>query len=422
MAQIRNFTEAHEALQAFYGSTGQKRYTLGRIRALLKFLGNPQDDLHIIHVAGTSGKTSTAYYAAALLKAAGCTVGLTVSPHVDEINERLQINLTPLPEDEFCKALSDFLTLVDQSGIKPSYFELMIALAFYEFRRRQVDYAVVEVGLGGLLDATNVVSHEDKVCVITDIGLDHTEVLGKTLAAITGQKAGIIQQRNHVFIFDQSPEVMNVVREVADVKNAKLHQALAVSPPETKSLPLFQQRNFELALSSVSFVLSRDQHPPLTSRQIQAAVHTYIPARMEVIKMDGQTLIIDGAHNAQKIEELLKSIKAWFGDRRTTALVAFVSGHDSRWQGTLDILLAEVSELIITSYAATQDTPKTGTNPEAVASYCAKRQFTDYIVEPSPQKAYQLLKAASSPLKLVTGSFYLLNDIRPLIRREITHK
>src|SRR5690606_38872097 len=120
-----------------------------------------------------------------LLAAAGQKVGMTVSPHVYEVNERVQINTKPLAETQFCRELSRFLNIIQSSGVRPTYFELLVAFAYWEFAEQGVDYAVIEVGLGGLLDGTNVVARDDKVCIITDIGFDHTSVLGKTLSAIT---------------------------------------------------------------------------------------------------------------------------------------------------------------------------------------------------------------------------------------------
>ena len=172
---IRTIEEAEAALLPYVPLVAQltgKATTLERaIIPLMALAGNPQDRLKTVHIAGTSGKTSTSYYIAALLGAAGKTVGLTVSPHVDSITERIQINGQPLPDAEFCQELETFLDIVKQAPQPPSYFELLYAFALWVFGRRHVDYAVIETGMGGLYDATNVATRADKVCVITDIGL-----------------------------------------------------------------------------------------------------------------------------------------------------------------------------------------------------------------------------------------------------------
>src|SRR5665213_595829 len=219
----KTFAEANKILSGFIPTEDTGVYNTDRIKMFMDYLGNPQDKLRVIHVAGTSGKTSTSYYVASLLQASGKKVGLTVSPHVDQVNDRLQINLVPLAEAEFCEVLVKFLEVVEKSGFDLTYFELLVALAYWEFERQKVDYAVVEVGLGGLLDGTNVVSSANKICVITDIGLDHITTLGDTLEKIATQKAGIIQEDNVVFAYAQVKEVNDVFITSTKAKHAKLH-------------------------------------------------------------------------------------------------------------------------------------------------------------------------------------------------------
>ena len=193
MTKLRSFNDIDTVLKDFIPPMRSFRsvYTLDTMRALMLALGNPQNSYKTIHVAGTSGKTSTSYYIAALLGQTGKKIGLSVSPHVDNVNERVQIDLVPLDEHEYCQQFSTFLQIINKLRIKPTYFELLIAFAFWQFAQEKVDYAVIEVGLGGLLDGTNVIERSDKVCVIADIGLDHVAVLGNSLAGIAAQKAGI---------------------------------------------------------------------------------------------------------------------------------------------------------------------------------------------------------------------------------------
>ena len=246
MKSIHNFEEAREVLAKFVPSRGTTPYKLDNMRRLMTELGDPQNSYRVVHVAGTSGKTSTSYYVAALLGQTGKKVGLTVSPHVDEVNERLQVNLAPMPEVEFCSVLEEFLSVIEKSDIKPSYFELLVALAYWEFARQKVDYAVVEVGLGGLLDGTNVISRPDKVCVITDIGLDHTNVLGGDLTSIAYQKAGIITSHNPVFTYEQDQKVMQEIKKRCEIEHAQLF-AVTVPKNTAHHLPMFQQHKFFFA-------------------------------------------------------------------------------------------------------------------------------------------------------------------------------
>ena len=378
-------------------------------------LGNPQDKLKVVHVAGTSGKTSTSYFVASLLQKAGLHVGLTVSPHVDSLNERVQIDLTPLLEVEFCKALSEFLDIIAKGSIKPSYFEFMIAFAYWEFERRHVDYAVVEVGLGGLLDATNVVTRKDKICVITDIGLDHTEILGDTLGKIATQKAGIIQEGNHVFAYIQGAEVDTVLEHVARDKHAELHEISAPKDGADFGLPLFQRRNFYLATQAAIYALRVDKQPVLTKSQLRSAALVHIPARMEIVKREGRTIIIDGAHNAQKLQTLFESIHDSFPDQEIAVLAGFVEGDSQRLRGSLQVLAANTKHVLVTSFYSEKDYPKHSVKPEIVVEYLKSVGDSDCEVETDPRVALTRLFTRPEPLLLITGSFYLLNHIRPIL-------
>jgi dihydrofolate synthase/folylpolyglutamate synthase len=371
----------------------------------------------VVHIAGTSGKTSTAYFTASLLAAAGHKVGLTVSPHVDQLNERAQINCIPLEETQFCAEIDIFLKLVKRSGILPSYFEFMVAFAYWEFARQKVDYAVVEVGLGGLLDATNVVERDDKVCVITDIGLDHTELLGNTVQEIAAQKAGIIQKRNHVFMYRQTDEITEVVAQQAQQKQASLHLVPDGSASAPASdLPAFQRRNLWLAAYIDFYILGRDYQTELTEAQITTAAQVYIPARMEIVKHAGKTLVIDGAHNAQKISTLLAAIREKYLDQEIAALVGFVEGDPKRLRGALEALTRDCRGLIATSFYEEKDYPKHSVPTARVKKLCHELGYDDVQTIEDAKQALNLLLGRSEPILLVVGSFYLLNHIRPLLR------
>lgn len=412
--KIQTFAEAEAALRPFY-SNAATPYRLDTMRQLMSFLGNPQDKLRVIHVAGTSGKTSTAYYVASLLESTGATVGLTVSPHVETLNERVQINHQPLPEALFGQRLDEFLELVKRSGCRPSYFEVMIGLAYWVFARQAVDYAVIEVGLGGLLDGTNVISRADKVCLITDIGLDHTEILGDTLAKIAAQKAGIILPGNHVFMYRQGAAVRKAVKRQIDKQGATLQELGQTDQIVLPDLPLFQQRNLGLAVRAVDYVLRRDGQPPLTPLVIKRAAKRQIPARFERFAVDGGVVIVDGSHNSQKVEALLASVTALYPSQKPIALVAFVAGRDSRWQEAVKVMLPRVQSLVITGFTAAQDVPKQSVDPSLIADFCRQQGFTDVQVADDPAVAWQQLRSQPGNVKLVTGSFYLLNHLRPLI-------
>lgn len=409
---IRNLAEATEALKRFYNQPGSNTYTLDRMRELMAYLDNPQNHLKIVHVAGTSGKTSTVYYVSALLEASGATVGLTVSPHVNEVNERVQINHTPLPEPVFCRALDEFLSVVERSGVKPSYFECLVAFAFWQFKRMGVDYAVIEVGLGGLVDGTNVVSREDKVCIITDIGFDHTHILGNTLSEIATQKAGIILPGNHVFMHQQPTEVMSVVHAMCRKQNAELEVIGAGQARAATTLPLFQQRNFVIAEQAVQYVLRRDGAKPLSEAQAQTAATTFVPGRMETHQLHGKTVIFDGAHNAQKMSALVESVKEMYPDREVAALVSFVRGASERWQQTLNTLEPLCKHFVISTFDDAQDSIKQSVPVDEIAAYLRDKQTVTLVIEPDLKQACEALLAQPEPILLITGSLYLLSNAR----------
>jgi dihydrofolate synthase/folylpolyglutamate synthase len=408
--KIANFAEAHERLRQFYNAS--QEYKLDTMRQFMSYLGNPQNSLRVIHVAGTSGKTSTCYYAAALLRAAGYKVGLTVSPHVDEVNERVQIDLQPLPEAEFCAALGEFMDLVAGSNLPLSYFEVMVAFAYWYFAKESVDYAVVEVGLGGRIDGTNIIDRQDKICVITNIGLDHTRVLGASLTQIAAEKAGIITTGNDVFVCDQAEDIIEVCAGRCVAVGATMHVVTAERSAALAELPLFQQRNFQLAAAAVREVMKRE-HKMLNKLSVKEAATAYIPARMEIVELGSKTIILDGAHNGQKLHALTESIAERYPDQPVAAMVAFVRGDDQRIQGALDELLPHLSYCIVTEFAGEQDVPKTSVAAEDVAVLLEERGFTDYAVAPNPETALEQLLQRPERILLVAGSFYLLNHVRP---------
>ncbi|MET0779541.1 MAG: Mur ligase family protein [Candidatus Saccharimonadales bacterium] len=419
MKQIPSLAAAPGALEAYWPNRSTvHRMSLDYMRDLLDYLGNPQNQLRVIHVAGTSGKTSTAYYAAALLTASGKKVGLTVSPHVDFLNERVQIDMVPLPEKAFVQALNEFMARVEEGGFTPTYFELLCAFAFWEFARQKVDYAVIEVGVGGLLDNTNLVSRTDKVCILTDIGFDHMSVLGYTLPEIAAQKAGIIQLHNAVFCWRQGREVMEMFVAAARQRQADLH-VLDKSQlgAEYGFLPLFQRRNFELARHAAQFTLKRDgdQLPP--DEAVLLAAHTLVPARMEIRHIQGKTVIIDGSHNPQKLQALAESIQAQFPGQKVAVLVGFAKSRapENRIEAGTHELLQLAAHLIITSFVINRNDPHYSIDPQSMAKACDAEGYTAYEIIEEPVAAFQALIKRPEPIVVVAGSFYLLNTIRPLL-------
>lgn len=406
---INTIDQAEAALRAYIsGSSMAENYTLTRMHALLDFLGNPQESLRIVHVAGTSGKTSTAYFIRALAQAGGARTGLTVSPHMDSITERVQIDGAPLPEKTFVSYLREFLPLVEKSATHPSYFEVVIAFAYWVFAREKVDVAVVEVGLGGLLDATNTVRRADKLCVITDIGLDHTEILGETIPLIAAQKAGIIQPGNTVIVQDQSPEALEVITQIAAKKHAMMHTARATTIAE---LPPFQQRNFGIAVAAYAEL----RLPPLTPKQITHAATQTPAGRLEIHTIGNKTIIVDGAHNAQKLAALHEALIAR-GITKTTVACNMVAAPAQKIDEAVATLTTFSQRVIVPAFTIGQDFKnRHAIKPADFAHYLTSRNIPAEIADNNKAVITALLDAPEDTV-VITGSLYLVQALRPLLR------
>lgn len=417
MKHISSLAEAPAVLETMWPARGAlHRMSLDRMREIMDYLGNPQDTYKVVHIAGTSGKTSTAYYTAALLKAAGKRTGLTVSPHVEGLQERVQIDMTPLPETVFVREINTFMEQIVAGGLHPTYFELLCAFAFWEFARQRVEYAVVEVGVGGLLDNTNVISRSDKVCVLTDIGFDHMSVLGSTLPEIAAQKAGIIQLHNPVFCWKQPEPVLRAFRAAARQKQADLHTIQAAgSGVDVAFLPLFQRRNMELALHVVRFLLKRDGGR-LTRSGVLLAAHTQVPARMEMRQIAGKTVILDGSHNPQKLHTLMESVHARFPGIPVAVLAGFAKSKTPEHRtgaGARELLSAE--HIIVTAFTVNRARPHPSEDPAGIARTFKAAEYGSFEIVPDPEVAFRALLERPEPVVVVTGSFYLLNAIRPVL-------
>lgn len=378
----------------------------------MEYLGQPQEKFKTVHIAGTSGKTSTCYYTAALLAASGKKVGLTVSPHVTAINERVQINGRPVPEAEFCQALTEFLGIIEKVPIEPSWFEVMVAFAYWYFARQKVDYAVVEVGLGGLLDGTNVIKRADKVCIITDIGFDHMHILGKTLPEIAEQKAGIIHEGNTVLTYRQSPEVMEVIEGYSHSQRADLQ---VIEPLATydfwEAMPDYQRRNWSLAFRVYQYLRERDSLTDLSSEALQATLKISVPGRMDILKYGGKIIIMDGAHNAQKMSAFASSFKQLYPGVRPAVLLSLKKGKEA--QEVAAILGPLTDRLVITRFSIAQDTPVISIKPEEL-----KKVFAAYMeavsIEADQSKALQKVLNGPEDVIIITGSLYLLSQVKEL--------
>ncbi len=336
------------------------RLGLDRIRELLDRLGRPQDDLKFVHVAGTNGKGSTCAYLASILQEAGYQTGLFTSPFIETFEERIRVNGRNISREE----LSDVtITVRDQAEAMidhPTEFELMTAVALVHFARCACDVVVLEVGLGGRLDSTNAIDAPE-VAVIARIGLDHTALLGSTLAAIAGEKAGIVKSGVPVVSWPQDPEAMNAIEQTTHVQGStltvpdfsQLHVGAVdrrlggsvrffdygpLCDLETFLLGSYQPSNAALAIET-AWVLRKGGWD-ISDAAVRAGVaQARWPGRFEIVDA-GQgrpTVVVDGGHNPQGAQALVDSLIDVFPDKKPVFIVGVL--EDKNYPEMLEIIL-----------------------------------------------------------------------------------
>ena len=323
---------------------------LERTRALLAALGNPEKALKFVHITGSNGKGSTAAMLASVLTAAGYRTGLFTSPHLYRFNERFQVNGAPIPDAALDRLAKRVLAAADTLPEHPTEFELMTAIGFLWFAEAGCDLVVVEVGLGGRLDSTNVIPAPE-VCVVTNIGLEHTAILGDTLEKIATEKCGIIKHGAHAVLFGQTEGVENVAREtcaredvpltitaqseltrISSSLDGQVFRYRGHGPFHLRLLGEYQLLN-ALTVVDVSFALRARGWDKLTDEAIDEGLsHAQWPGRLELLRR-GPDFIVDGAHNPQCVDALMDSLAALYGDKKLIFLTGVL--RDKDWQQML---------------------------------------------------------------------------------------
>lgn len=336
-------------------------FNLDRMFALIESLGNPQTKYPIIHVAGTKGKGSTSALCAAGLKAAGYKVGLYTSPHLEDFVERIRVGGGPISHEQLADWVEEIKPHVARIE-KLTTFEITTALAFMAFAKCGVNAAVFEVGLGGRLDATNVVA--PKVSVITSLSYDHTTVLGNTLALIAGEKAGIIKEGAPVVSSPQKEEALEVLRRVARLRGCEFTlvgkdvtfefvesslegQALTVHRPSSAvqfKIPLLGRHQLENA--ATAYAALKASGIPLTDEQIQTGFsQVQWRARFEVMRVE-PPVIFDCAHNQDSFERLRETLEEYFPGKN--AYLIFGASEDKNIPGMFAEMKPKIRKLIVT--------------------------------------------------------------------------
>lgn len=370
-----------------------KKHTLEHTKTFLKRLGNPAVDRKIVHVAGTNGKGSVCAYLQAILMAEGKRTGFFTSPHLVSVNERIRVDNIQIDNETFLKVFRKVLKIVRQmveDGIEhPSYFEFLFGMGMTAFAETDVEYIILETGLGGRLDATNAIDNP-ALAIITSISLDHTAILGDTIEKIAGEKAGIIKPGVPVFFDGSSKKAAEVIKAKASelgvscrevMKNAyeiqEVHRKYiafsrrsAYDKDVIFQVPMcgcYQAMNAELALEASEYLLAGEEIH--MDRWKEALAELHWEGRMERV---GAHITVDGAHNPGAMEAFVESVKALDESERGEMVLLFSAVSDKKYDQMIEYLC---ENLDVKAYVVTQIEDERGVSAEELADVF--RRYTD---------------------------------------------
>lgn len=405
---------------------------LENISNLLKHLGNPHKTLKTIHIAGTNGKGSTGFFLNSIFKESGYKTGLYTSPHLVDIRERITVGARKIPQKSFIELSERIFGVMDKENLPVTFFEFVTALSFLYFVEENIDIGIIEVGLGGRLDATNVIN--PLVSVITEIGLEHTQYLGSSIKEIALEKGGIIKEGVPVFISAENNEAVTALNNKAikekttcfqcgkDFTVSQINEDLrhdnkiplpqifslkfqnqALNNLEIETAGTFQVKNSATA-AAVSLHL-RDIYPKIDGPCIREGLkNTRIPCRMELVQ-ESPYIVLDTAHNLQAIETLVENIERFFTYKRLIVLLGMMKDKD--YENIIKAFSFQTDIFIMTEpeseRALSADLLKNA------ASACQIKAYLEKKVANGLNKAKQL--AEPDDLILITGSFYILGEV-----------
>jgi dihydrofolate synthase/folylpolyglutamate synthase len=431
-----NYNQAEEYLNTFtnyeqipgmtYTGAG---YSLEHLEELLRRMGNPQLAARTIHIAGTKGKGSVAAMIAQVLSGSGYRTGLYTSPHFHTLRERIAVDGRMISEAAFAAAMAGIKPFIesmrqDTSFRQLTHFEALTALAFAHFRKKRVDFQVLEVGLGGRLDATNVVP-QPAVCIITAISLDHTQILGNTLEEIAREKAGIVKPGCWTVISPQPPEAALAIAEICLEKEAKVvqvgkdvtwrkiggdfqHQSLAIDGRTGNyqvRIPLLGDFQLENAATSVAAleILSSNGSAISAANITQGLAQVRWSGRFQTIQQQ-PTVVIDGAHNVASMKRLVDNIKAYFPGKRI--LLVFGTSCDKDIPGIINELVSLSPQVILTQASHS----RAATLPALAAEFTKRNIETEARKTVTEAISRALSLASKTDVVCVTGSLFVVAE------------
>ncbi|HOD80057.1 MAG TPA: folylpolyglutamate synthase/dihydrofolate synthase family protein [Phycisphaerae bacterium] len=411
-------------------------FNLDRMRLLLSGLGNPHAKLRAAHIAGTKGKGSTATMLAEMLRTCGYKVGLYTSPHICDVRERIRVDGEMISQAALTRLICQVEPIIAKMADKPTFFEIFTAMAFQHFANSGVDVAVVEAGLGGRLDSTNVLTPE--VCGLTSISLDHTHQLGDTPAKIAAEKAGIFKRDIPAISVSQLPEVKRVLRKTARETGASLmftgedidfsyrvessrqngcHARICLTTPRSRfehlPVPLLgehQALNCGLALAMLDQLKLKGYNQISDEKAIRGLSSVYIPGRMELVHRDPR-ILLDGAHNGASVQALMRAIGQHIP--YDSMVMIFGCAADKDINGMMQQISTGADKVIFTRAAGN---PRAARPEDLAEMYeqCSGRvaQVTDSL-----RSAMRIALNAVSreDIICVTGSFYLVGEAKTVL-------
>lgn len=409
---------------------------LGPIQALLERLGQPQCDFPAIHIGGTSGKGSTSTFLASILSAAGYKVGLFTKPHLFSVRERFVINGTPIAPEEMLLLLEKVEAVVGDD--KPTWFELTTALAFLYFAEQQVDFGVIEVGLGGACDATNVI--QPQVSILTNVGLDHTDILGDTVEKIASDKVGIFKPARPVISGVEQPSVIEIVETRSraldcplrllgrDFTYSSIHLTsegstfdFRMGSTQLSGLSITMPGQHQVANASVATAAAlalRDLGCHIAYDAIRDGLAlTQVPGRMEIIQ-HSPVILLDGAHSPPKMAALSQGLHSLFANKeRIIGVLSFSKGHDA--SASLSTLAPMLHTAVLTEFSAETDygNKRAQDIQDLAVALKALNPAIQIFLQADPIQAIQMASDFAGPNDLicVTGSIFLVGQVRAFL-------
>lgn len=377
---------------------------LERTIELANRVGNPHESYDTIHVAGTNGKGTTCSVINSILMESGKKVGLYTSPHIKDFNERIRVNGIDISDDELIKYSEKLLPIAEE--IDATFFEITTVMAFMYFADKGVEVAVIETGMGGQFDSTNIIT--PKVCVITDIDMDHEEFLGDTIEKIAFEKAGIIKPKVPIITTNESPSVLEIIRAKAEKESAPMIISNTEIDSEVNRVIQFRyishsfKKNYAAALKSTEVYLGADISTEIQQKAVEnIEKNSGYFARLQLIAND-PICILDISHSVAAAQNLCSSIESHYGDKKWTIILALMNDKDYR--GIIEEL-AQITDLMI----LTQVENERSMSAIDLRDY-AERLGVNTMLFIDPKKAQQFAKASNMDT-IITGSFYLAAEV-----------